>query len=75
MAEAVIVTPKAWYQSKTLWVNGIAAMAVLVQLYTGLLISGEAQGAILVVVNIILRLITSGPIEWGTDTNTTPPGA
>ena len=49
---------KAWWRSKTLWVNSIAAVALLVQSKTGFIVDAEVQGALLIVVNVILRLIT-----------------
>ena len=55
---------KAWYQSKTLWLNLIAALAGAVQTFTGFVIDIEAQGAILIVLNIILRLVTKSAVTW-----------
>ena len=55
---------KAWYQSKTLWLNLIAAAAGAVQAFTGFVIDIEAQGAILIVLNIILRLVTKTAVTW-----------
>ena len=53
---------KHWYSSRTLWVNGIAALALLAQTKYGFVIDAEAQAAILIVLNIILRAITKAPI-------------
>jgi len=50
--------------SKTFWVNTIAAVAMLVQSYTGFVIEPEMQIAILAVINMILRMITKEPIVW-----------
>jgi len=55
---------KSWYQSKTLWLNLIAAAAGTVQAFTGFVIDIEAQGAILIVLNIILRLVTKSAVTW-----------
>ena len=50
---------KKWYHSKTLWVNAIAAIALLVQAVVGYeAIDIEAQAAIIVVANLVLRIIT-----------------
>ena len=49
---------KTWYTSKTLWVNAIALIALIVQGMTGFVIDIEAQAGLLVVINIILRVIT-----------------
>lgn len=54
---------KKWYQSKTLWVNALAAVALIVQSQTGFVVSGEVQGAVLVVANLFLRLVTGDFIE------------
>jgi hypothetical protein len=58
---------KKWYLSRTLWVNVIAIVVILVQIITdNELINVEAQASILAVINVILRLITSQPIETPT---------
>ena len=44
---------KKWYLSKTLWLNLLALAGVF-----GLQLSGEEVTAIVIVLNIILRLIT-----------------
>jgi uncharacterized membrane protein len=49
---------KTWYTSKTLWVNAIALIALIVQGMTGFVIDIEAQAGLLVVINMILRVIT-----------------
>lgn len=55
--------PKSVLASKTLWINVLAAIAAGVQQFlTGWAIDPEWQGAILAIVNIILRLVTSSPV-------------
>lgn len=50
---------KKWYLSKTIWVNLVAAAALIVQSIGGATwFDLEVQGAILVIVNLILRLVT-----------------
>jgi len=50
---------KKWYLSKTLWVNVIAAVAMVVQAATGQeWLDAEAQVGILAVVNLLMRAIT-----------------
>lgn len=50
---------KKWIYSKTLWVNIIATVAIIVQTITGKdIINPEFQGIILTVINIGLRIIT-----------------
>ena len=55
---------KPWYTSKTLWVNAIAFVALVVQSFgTGFVIGAEEQVGILAVINILLRIITKQPIS------------
>jgi hypothetical protein len=53
---------KAWWRSKTLWVNLVAGAALLAQSQFGFVIDGEVQGAILLIINFALRLITNEPV-------------
>lgn len=53
---------KKIHQSKTVIVNIIALIAIIVQAQTGTVINIETQAAIVTVVNIALRLITKEPI-------------
>lgn len=49
--------------SKTLWLNALAGIAVIVQAITGQeWLDAEGQAAIIVVANIILRFLTKQPI-------------
>jgi len=50
-------------KSKTFWVNLIALIALIVQTQTGFVVTPEEQTAIVVVVNMILRLVTKEKIE------------
>lgn len=52
---------KPWYASKTIWVNALALVVVLVQ-PLGLTLSIEEQTAVLAVVNIVLRWVTVGGV-------------
>jgi hypothetical protein len=50
---------KEWYYSKTLWVNILAFLAVILQGMTGKeILSPEIQAGIITVANIILRALT-----------------
>ena len=49
---------KNWYLSKTMWVNAIAAVALLIQNAFGWQVPPEYQGYALVAINIILRILT-----------------
>jgi uncharacterized membrane protein len=56
---------KKWYESKTVWFNVIACIAVIAQAVTGKeVLSTETQGMILTAVNFVLRLITKHEIDW-----------
>ena len=51
---------KRWYHSKTLWVNTLIGVAMVIQAVTGQeWLDVELQVGILAVANIILRLITT----------------
>jgi hypothetical protein len=54
---------KKWYKSKTLRVNALAAIAMFVQSEYGFVVAPELQAYLLVVVNMILRTVTSEGIE------------
>ena len=56
---------KEFIKSKTFWVNIIALGALLTQSFAGFIISVEQQGAILILINLILRLITKEEITFG----------
>lgn len=49
---------KKWYQSRTLWVNFIAAVAFFVQSQFGFVIPAEYQGYALMALNALLRAVT-----------------
>lgn len=56
---------KAWYASKTLWVNAIAIVAIVLQGITGNEVIGiEMQATILAMVNMILRFVTKQAVAW-----------
>ena len=58
-------TGKKFWTSKTLWVNIVAIIAMIVQLYKqDFILTPEIQFSILAVINIILRLITKEEIVW-----------
>ena len=55
---------KKWWKSKVVWVNTLAALAVIIQAITGTAwLDAELQTAILVVANVILRLLTNTGLE------------
>lgn len=55
---------KSWYLSKTLWVNCIAAVVMLLQMKFGFVIDPEAQTGLLAMINVILRVVTKQPLDW-----------
>ena len=48
---------KRWYTSKTLWVNLLAIVALIVQAEFGYILDVEAQSVILAGINLLLRII------------------
>lgn len=61
---------KPWYTSKTLWLNAIAVLALIIQSQANFVIDVEAQAGLLAFINLVLRLITKEPINWtGTSTD------
>ena len=57
-----LMNTKKWYSSKTLWINAIAFIALLVQSQFSFVISPDEQIGILAVINIILRATTKVPL-------------
>lgn len=55
---------KKFWESKTFWVNAVAAGAFFVQMRTGYVASPEMQAVVLSVINLGLRAITRDPIVW-----------
>lgn len=51
--------------SKTIWVNGLAILAVILNGQFGIKLSPEVQVAALAVINFVLRLVTKAPLNWG----------
>ena len=55
---------KPFWQSKTIWVNVLMALGVILNMTIGEdLLNAETQAAIVIVVNLILRLITGKPLS------------
>lgn len=55
---------KAWYASKTLWVNALGIAVIVAQSNFSYVISPETQIYILGGINMLLRLVTKEPVEW-----------
>lgn len=60
---------KEWWKSKTVWINLISVVAMMVQSHTGFVIPPEGQIAILGVINLILRSVTRTTLDWRNDTD------
>lgn len=58
------VQAKKFWESRTMWVNVIAAVALAVQTQTGFIVGPELQALVLSGVNLFLRSITNRAIEW-----------
>jgi len=61
-----IMQPKAWYMSKTLWINLIGIIYLFIRGPFGLseVISDEILVGVLAAINFLLRIITKKPVEW-----------
>ena len=56
---------KKWYESKTVWVNVLATVAIITQEATGTeIFKPEYQFLALSVINVLLRTITKDNITW-----------
>ena len=55
---------KKYIKSKTLWVNIIAIVGIIVRAELGLTLTPEGEVAVLGLINLILRLITKEEIVW-----------
>ena len=55
---------KKWYVSKTVWLNVLATIGIVVQSYSGFVIEPVLQGYILTGLNLVLRFVTKEKIEW-----------
>jgi hypothetical protein len=64
---------KTWYTSKTLWLNIIAVIALLLQTQYGFVLDPEAQAGALAIINLILRLVTGAPLVWNAAPADQPP--
>lgn len=58
------VQAKKFWESRTMWINVIAVVALSVQTQTGFVVGPELQALVLSAVNLFLRSITDRPIEW-----------
>ncbi|MBI4642490.1 MAG: hypothetical protein HY743_01845 [Deltaproteobacteria bacterium] len=68
------MSKKAWWRSKTLWVNLIAGGAFYLQSRYGFAIDPELQAGLLGTVNIILRMVTKEAVGLQDEKLPTGPG-
>jgi hypothetical protein len=61
--ESFIMETKKWYASKTLWVNLLLLVGVIAQTQFGFEVTAEEQGAVIVIVNLILRAVTKQGLQ------------
>ena len=54
---------KKWIRSKTLWVNLIAIVAIIIQAEYGFVVSPEIELMVLGAVNLVLRKLTNEGLE------------
>lgn len=54
---------KTWWKSRTVVVNILALVALLVKNLAGFEVSAEESAGILAVVNLILRAVTKEPLK------------
>ncbi|HPM26312.1 MAG TPA: hypothetical protein PLD96_03145 [Methanothrix sp.] len=52
------------WNSKTFWINVVAAIALFLSAQFGVQLSAEMTGMILAGINVFLRTVTKEPIEW-----------
>lgn len=60
-----VIINKKWYLSKTVWVNAVALVAIMLQTALDkVILTPEVQVAILSAINIGLRTLTKENIVW-----------
>jgi hypothetical protein len=55
---------KKWYESKTLWINVLAAVSLAAQMKYGFIFGADIQALALTGINAVLRNVTKDPIVW-----------
>jgi len=59
---------KPWYKSKTVWFNILVTGSTVLSGVVGFIPTTYAGTIVAInVVNVILRAVTNGPIDWGVD--------
>ena len=57
---------KKWWRSKTIWLNVVGLLAIIVQEATGgaLVLDAGIQMSVLAAINLVLRTVTNEPLGW-----------
>lgn len=69
--DPVVVTPKSWWQSKTIWLNLVSALLMALELKFDLLqpiLPGNVYAWLAVAITVangVLRVVTSAPLAFG----------
>lgn len=71
MQHTVITTVKPWWQSKTLWINGLTILAALIAMLIDMQaagdlpfdLDGEWVAFVLAMVNFVMRWMTGQPLR------------
>ncbi len=58
------MSQKNFLKSKTLWVNALSLLALIIQSQTTFVFDPVVQAEALVIINAALRIVTKGPIKW-----------
>jgi len=61
-------TYKEWWRSKTIWVNVLFLVSMVIARIWGFEISGEEQMAFIIVVNLVLRAFTGSGLAKDKET-------
>ena len=54
----VVVENKEWWKSRTLYANVVMAIGLAITQFTDLTMNAEESGAVIIVVNLVMRVIT-----------------
>lgn len=54
---------KKWYLSKTIWVNAIASLAIILQMQYNYIMPVEIQALCITAINLVLRKVTNQELE------------
>lgn len=55
---------KKWYTSKTIYINAVAFLVMIIQLKYGWTLPVAIEGVIMGIINLVLRRVTKEPVVW-----------